>query len=354
MRYDDVCARVAVNGEPGFAWLDNMRRWGRMADPPTDADARVKGGNPCLEQSLEPYELCCLVEVFPHHHASREEFLATLTSAFTYAKLVTLGHTHWEESNAVMARNRRVGTSLSGLAQFVASRGLHELRAWCDAGYAHLARVDAQLSEQLGVRMSVKRTSVKPSGTVSLLAGATPGLHAPESRFYLRRVRLGAAHELVAPLAAAGYAVEPAAEDPHHKVVVAFPVDAGAGVRPLDSRSMWEQLEMAAFMQAHWADNQVSATVVFDPTTEAHLLPRALDAYQHRLKGVSFLPRAPTGVYAQLPYEAISEQQYAAAVAALRPVALQQQGRRRGGAAAAAAAGDPSAPRFCSSDACET
>jgi ribonucleoside-triphosphate reductase (thioredoxin) len=44
MRYDKVASRVVRNGEPGFAWLENMRSYGRMADPRTDKDARVKGG----------------------------------------------------------------------------------------------------------------------------------------------------------------------------------------------------------------------------------------------------------------------------------------------------------------------
>ena len=50
MRYDNIVDRIVVNGEPGFAWLDNMRRYSRMGDPPDDKDARVEGGNPCLEQ----------------------------------------------------------------------------------------------------------------------------------------------------------------------------------------------------------------------------------------------------------------------------------------------------------------
>ena len=59
------------------------------------------------------------------------------------------------------------------------------------------------------------------------MQGATPGMHFPESRFYLRRVRLGSEHELINPLREAGYHVEPAVEDPTRKVVVTFPIDAG-------------------------------------------------------------------------------------------------------------------------------
>ena len=73
MDYDDVARRVCSNGEPGFVWLDNMRYYGRMNGTEDRRDHRVMGGNPCLEQSLESFELCCLVETFPHHHESRSE-----------------------------------------------------------------------------------------------------------------------------------------------------------------------------------------------------------------------------------------------------------------------------------------
>jgi hypothetical protein len=180
--YTRLCDRIAANGEPGLAWLDNMRAYGRMGDPPTYRDIlamvclvvslfsppiacwtccgrhyvqalllpppvamqRVacdrapfithcsllpsfppvfaalslvplsleplslvhQGGNPCLEQTLESYELCCLVETFPAVHDSLTDYLDTLKCALLYAKTVTLGQTHWPRSNAVMLRNR--------------------------------------------------------------------------------------------------------------------------------------------------------------------------------------------------------------------------------------------------------
>lgn len=60
-----------------------------------------------------------------------------------------------------------------------------------------------------GVPRSIKVSTVKPSGTVSLLAGATPGIHFPESRYCIRRVRLSAASPLVPQLRARGYRIEP-------------------------------------------------------------------------------------------------------------------------------------------------
>jgi len=155
-------------------------------------------------------------------------------------------------------------------------------------------------------------------------------------------VRLSRHSELLEPLAKAGYDVEDCIDDPK-SVVVAFPVDAGEGVRTAGERSLWEQLALAAFLQRHWADNQVSCTVTFDPESEAHQLPHALNYFQYQLKGVSFLPRLELGAYAQMPYEEISEAEYVKRVAGLG--ALDFRGLR---------GSDVGVPdKFCDSERCE-
>ncbi|CAM9501257.1 unnamed protein product, partial [Choristocarpus tenellus] len=189
---------------------------------------------------------------------------------------------------------------MSGLAQFVAARGLGTLQEWCEEGYQRVMQTDKKISEQLGIPTSIKTTSIKPSGTVSLLAGATPGMHYPESRFYLRRVRLSADSDLIPTLQEAGYSIEASTTDPEGTVVVKIPVDVGEGVRTVEEVSMWEQLSFAAFLQRFWADNQVSCTVTFDPDKEGPHLTHALDYFQYQLKGVSFLPRINYGAFPQV------------------------------------------------------
>ena len=310
MDYTDVCKRIVDNGEPGFAWLENMRTFSRMQNGGDNKDHRVAGGNPCLEQSLESYELCCLVETFPHNHEDLEDYKRTLKYAYLYAKTVTLGKTHWPETNRVMLRNRRIGCSVSGVAQFITNNGLDTLRNWLEDGYDVIQEWDKQYSDWFAVPKSIKTTSVKPSGTVSLLVGATPGMHYPESRFYIRRMRLSNQSELIEPLKKAGYNVEPAFGSEDTTTVVEVPVDMGEGIRTADELSIWEQFSLAAFLQRHWADNQVSCTATFNPETEADELPHVLNYFQYRLKGISLLPRHPSGAYKQMPYEAIDEKTY--------------------------------------------
>tara|TARA_Y100000114_G_scaffold131383_1_gene129560 strand:- start:265 stop:2280 length:2016 start_codon:yes stop_codon:yes gene_type:complete len=310
MDYTEAAKRIVDNGEPGFAWLHNMQKYSRMKNGGDWKDHRVAGGNPCLEQSLESYELCCLVETFPNNHDSLEDYQRTLKYAYLYAKTVTLGRTHWAETNRVMLRNRRIGCSVSGVAQFITNRGLDEFRNWLEKGYDTIQEWDAQYSDWFAVPNSIKTTSVKPSGTVSLLAGATPGLHYPESRFYIRRIRLSKHSELLEPLKKAKYKIEPAFGSEDTTMVVEVPVDVGEGIRTAAELSIWEQFSLAAFLQRHWADNQVSCTVTFDPEKEGDQIPNVLNYYQYHLKGISLLPRHDYGAYPQMPYEAIDEKEY--------------------------------------------
>ncbi len=320
MDYTDAAQRTNLNGEPGYVWLENIQGYSRMNNGKDNKDHRASGCNPCVEQSLCDRELCCLVETFPARHESLNDYLRTLKFAYLYAKTVTLGKTHWPETNRVLLRNRRIGCSMSGIAQFITNKGLHQLKEWCEQGYEILQTWDQVYSDWLAIPRSIKTTSVKPSGSVSLLAGSTPGIHYPESRFYIRRMRLSKFSDLVQPLKDANYVVEPASEDPENTVVVEIPVDVGEGIRTVKELSMWEQAALAAFMQKYWADNQVSCTITFDPNTEGNQISHLLDFYQYQLKGISFLPRKEKGAYAQMPYEAIDEEKYNSLLKSIKPL----------------------------------
>jgi ribonucleoside-triphosphate reductase (thioredoxin) len=320
MDYTDSSERTKINGEPGYSWLDNMRGYSRMNNGPDDKDHRVMGGNPCNEQSLESFEVCNLVETFPYNHDSLDDYLTTLKYAYLYAKTVTLGQTHWAETNRVMLRNRRIGCSMSGIVQFISSKGIHELKRWCEEGYKKLEYYDEVYSDWLAIPKSIKKTSVKPSGTVSLLAGATPGMHYPESVFYIRRVRLSNHSDLITPLKEAGYKIEPCYGSESTTSVVEVPVKMGDNIRSVNQVSIWEQTSLAAFMQKYWADNQVSCTVSFN-RNEADQIKHVLNFFQYQLKGISFLPILEgTTSYRQMPYEAITESKYKELLSGIRPI----------------------------------
>ena len=305
------------NGEPGYIWLDNARTRGRFADPPRDDDKNVMGFNPCVEQQLEDAELCCLVETFPAKHETYEDYLATLKIAYLYGKTVTLANTHWPETNAKMLKNRRIGLSQSGVVQAFNKFGRRQVMEWCDNAYEHVKELDAEYSDWLCIPKSVRMTSIKPSGTVSLLNGSTPGIHYPEDEYYIRRIRFAADSDMLPALAAAGYKIEPDHYSPN-TMCVEFPVHEEHFIKGKREITMWEQLEIAAQYQHYWADNSVSITVTFKPE-EAADIKTALEMYETRLKAVSFLRYEETG-YVQAPYEPITREQYEEMSKGITPV----------------------------------
>jgi len=306
--YDKYVPLIVENGEPGLIYMDVTRDYGRLVDGANGKDHRIMGFNPCAEQPLESYEMCTLVEAFPTKHEDKADFLRTLKFAYMYGKAVTLIPTHWPETNAVMQRNRRIGLSVSGLAEFVETNNWTELRTWLNNGYSEVQSWDKVYSDWLGIRESIKTTTVKPSGSISLLVGTTPGAHWPTNDTYIRRMRLGVNDPLTKAMFDAGYKIEPAYGNEETTVVVEIPVH-GKGVRTEKEVSIFEKMQLAVLAQRYWSDNGVSLTVTFDPVTEGQRIGDVLRMYEGQLKAVSFLP-IRDNAYAQMPYEAISEEIY--------------------------------------------
>jgi ribonucleoside-triphosphate reductase (thioredoxin) len=316
--YGYLAERVKVNGEPGLYWLDVAQKYGRLADPEDNREYRTKGINPCGEIPLESFEKCNLVETFPTRATDFQDYMRTLKFAFLFSKSVALLPVMWPQANEVMARNRRIGVSMSGVAQFAESEGWHELRRWQDAGYKEIRRWDGVYSEWLGVRESIRVTTVKPSGTVSLLAGVTPGVHWPRERgYYVRTVRGLKGSPFVKVMADAGYPVEPAIGDPDLTVVITMPVE-GPDVRPEREVSVWEKASLAASAQQWWADNSVSCTITFR-ADEADQIPAVLRVFDGKLKSISFLPDAED-TYQQAPYQRVSKERWDALRAGVKPL----------------------------------
>lgn len=335
---------IARNGEPGVIWLDMSKKYGRLIDPPNNKDHRVAGYNPCAEQSLESYEMCTLVETYLNRHDSLEDYKRTLKFAYLYAKTVTLLPTHWEETNAIMQRNRRIGTSMSGVANFADKVGLPVLRDWMDEGYKTVSRYDTVYSEWLGIRESIKTTTVKPSGTVSILAGESPGVHwTPGGKFFNRAIRFANSDPMLPLFKMANYKVEPASESPKTTSVVFFPIESDAK-RSDKEVSIYEKMSLAAYAQRYWSDNSVSVTISFNSETETSAVGTVLHMYDGQLKTVSFLPQG-NFTYPQMPYTQITEEEYKKAISKLFPIDFS--------GVYAGLAADAVGESYCVTDACE-
>lgn len=342
--YEQVAKAVIVNGEPGIVDLELSRHYGRLADGyDPDADPYAEGTNPCGEITLENGEPCNLFEVFPAIAQEQGWDLdQVLGLAVRYAKRVTFGSYDWEVTRKVVARNRRIGVSLSGIQDwFLARFNRRAVTGWkeetakdgavrrqpiydqeiaraLDGLYQAVVEADREYSMELDCRPSLKHTTVKPSGTVAKLAGVSEGMHFQWAGHYIQRIRFQDDDPLLEALKACGYHVEPDVYTAH-TMVVEFPVEATGWDSPrfasAGTVSAEEQLATQAFLQAYWSDNAVSCTVTFQKTEEEQL-PAILAAYAGRIKSTSLLGYVDGG-YKQMPKETISINRYREMRAAL-------------------------------------
>ena len=308
----EMARRIIDNGEPGMINLYNIQKFGRYGKEMEDKANLV---NPCGEIPLESFELCNLAEVFPPRCKNGERYFQALKFATFYASTVSLLPTHRSETNAVIAKNRRIGVSISGVAQWASGEvdsewgGMNytKMTKFLREGYKVVRAENKKLAQLAGVPESIRVTTVKPSGSISLLAGVTAGVHYPVSRYAIRRMRIGADSPLVKVLQDAGVPNE-ADSYSDNTLVFSFAIDHG-NVRPCEEVSPWEQFSLVATMQRCYADNCVSATIYFDKEKDSADVEKMLAMYIPILKSVSMLPHAGHG-YKQAPYEPITQEQF--------------------------------------------
>ena len=333
----EIAERIRNNGEPGIMNLINVQKYSRYGREDPD---KAWLANPCSEIPLESFELCNLAEVFSARCDGEDEFYEALEFATFYASTVSLLPTHRSETNAIVVRNRRIGISLSGVADILDALGATELTRRLRKGYKLVKTKNAELAAEAGIPASVRVTTVKPSGTISQLVGVSSGMHFPTFQYAIRRMRVGNDSPICKVLTESGVPNEPDTYS-ENTTVFEFPIDQGK-TRKATAVSAWEQFSFLAMLQREWSDNMVSCTVYFDPKTEGPQIEHMLAQYAPIIKSVSMLPHSDAGAYKQMPYEGITKEEYEKRLAHMPTI----DWNRFGGS-------DGMESRFCSNDACE-
>ncbi len=319
-----------AKGEPyGFFNLPLSQKYGRLKDGPmkdsnlypTDED-NVVGTNPCGEISLASYECCNLSELYLNNITSKEEltFCAKLLYK-TQKAIAALPFIH-EETNKIVHKNMRLGLGVTGICQSL------DKIDWLDSCYKELRKFDKEWSKERGWNRSIKLTTVKPSGTLSLLAGATPGVHPAYSKYYTRRIRMASNDPLVAYCRDLGYYIEYVVNfdgsENHDTVVVEFPCETPDGALYADDMGVIKQLDMVKKLQEIWSDNAVSVTAYYSEDELGTLKQWLSDNYENGIKSVSFLLRQKHG-FKQAPYEEITKEQYEIKKSKVKPITILNQ-----------------------------
>ena len=314
-----------ANGEPyGFFNLPLSQKFGRIKDGPisdnsmypTDTD-NCEMTNPCAEISLSNYECCNLSELYLNNITSKEELIDCAQLLYkTQKAIASLPFIH-EETNRIVHKNMRLGLGVTGVCQ-----SLDKLD-WLDDCYIALRKFDKEWSAKRGWSESIKLTTVKPSGTLSLLGGATPGVHPAFSEYYMRTVRMSSSDALVQICKDMGYHVEFLINfdgtENRDTVVVYFPCKTPEGSILTKDMDVIKQLDMVKKLQTIWSDNAVSVTAYYKPEELDALKTWLKDNYEHNVKSVSFLLFKDHG-FKQAPYQEIDRSAYLAASAKVKPL----------------------------------
>jgi ribonucleoside-triphosphate reductase len=239
---------------------------------------------------------------------SLEQFKDVSRLLYMCQKAITGMNYPYDKTNKIVQKNRRLGQSITGVLQ-----ANEEQLSWLAPVYSYLDDLDKEYSKEQGISESVRLTTVQPSGTLSLLPGVTPGVHPAFARYYIRRVRFGAADPLVDACRRRGYKVVwdvglDGRED-HTRYVVEFPCKSPDNAVLAKDMTAVEQLNWVKKMQTEWADNAVSVTVYYRKEELSLIKEWLSENYTDSVKSVSFLLHSDHN-FPLPPYEEIDEDTY--------------------------------------------
>jgi ribonucleoside-triphosphate reductase len=285
-------------GEPGFLFSND----------------KDYGTNPCAEIALRPYQFCNLCELNATNIESQEDFnarakaaafLGTLQASYTdfhYLRDI------WKKTTE---RDALLGVGITGIA----SGKLDNLDL---AEAAKIAKDENErVAKLLGIKKAARVTTVKPSGTSSLVLGCSSGIHAWHDNYYIRRIRVGKNEAIYTYLSI--YHPELIEDDlfkPKEQAVISVPQAAPSGAKTRDE-STFDLLERTKRFNLDWVraghrsganPNNVSCTINVKQGEWAEVgkwVWENRDTYN----AMSFLPE-DLGSYKQAPYDSCTKEQF--------------------------------------------
>lgn len=332
-------------GEPGFVNLRAaaMRRFKAIGiDNPTEEEIQEMmdriGLNPCAEVILQSKGVCNLTtvnvdafvkSVMGTYMLDLEGLLEAQRMSTRIGLRMTLIDLELPEWDRVQKQDRLLGTSLTGWKD-----AMEKLRWGPDMERSLLRRLQwiahqeaSRFAKELRVNAPLLVTTVKPEGTLSLVANAvSPGLHLSHSPYYIRRIRINAHDPLAKAVVALGWKVHPEVGTPGETfeermanartLVIDFPVASGATCTKEDVTVEEQFLTYFRFQKAY-TDHNSSNTITIRPGEWEEAEDIVFENWDNFV-GVSFLSH-DGGTYELAPYEAISKKEYKRLVSEFAP-----------------------------------
>ena len=298
------------SGEPGFLFTND----------------KEAGTNPCAEINLKANQFCNLCEINASDIETQEEYNARAKAA-SFIGTLQASYTDFHYLRDVWRKTTEkealLGIGMTGIAS----------GAVLNLDMKQAAKVaveeNARVASILGINKAARVTTVKPSGTTSLVLGTSSGIHAWHDDFYLRRIRLGKNEALYTYLNL--YHPEMLEDDffkPTLQSIVSVPQRAPEGSITRKESAM-DLLERIKTINKNWIKpghrkgsnmHNVSATVTIKQD-EWPAVGEWLYENKDYFTALSFLPE-DLGTYKQAPFETITKEEFEAAITSLNSVDL--------------------------------
>ena len=290
--------RASGAGEPGFYWTNNFD-WGT---------------NPCCEIALRPYQFCNLTEINTTDIQSQDDFNQRARDA-SFLGTLQAGYTSFHYLRPIWQQTTEedalVGVGMTGIA----SGSIFPLNEQEAANVA--SDTNLIIAASIGINPAARVTTVKPSGTSSLVVGSSSGIHGWHAPFYLRRLRFGKDETIYKYLSKS---IPELVEDeffrPDTQAVVGIPQKAPDGA-VFRSETALDLLNRTKRYNLKWVrvghrrgdnTNNVSVTISIREN-EWDEVGEWMWENKDTYNGISVLPY-DGGTYKQTPFEDITEDEY--------------------------------------------
>lgn len=285
-------------GEPGFLFSND----------------KDYGTNPCAEIALRPYQFCNLCEINATDVESQEDFNARAKAA-AFIGTLQASYTDFHYLRDIWKKTTEKDALLGVGITGIASGKLDSINL--KQGAKAAKEENERVAKLIGINKAARVTTVKPSGTSSLVLGCSSGIHAWHDNYYIRRIRVGKNEAIYTYLSIYHpNIIEDDFFNPTHQAVIAVPQKApdGAVTR---AESTFNLLERVRRFNMEWVRaghrsgqnyNNVSCTITIKPGEWKSV---GSWMWQHRndYTAMSCLPEN-LGTYRQAPYESVTEEEY--------------------------------------------
>jgi ribonucleoside-diphosphate reductase alpha chain len=308
----DLWKRIELSGagEPGI-YLSNDKDWGT---------------NPCCEIGLRPYQFCNLCEVNASDIISQEDFEERVKAA-TFIGTLQAGYTDFHYLRDVWRRTTEkdalIGVGMTGIGSGVVLG--YDMKKASEA----VKKENERVANLIGINKAARTSTVKPSGTSSLVLGTSSGIHAWHNDYYIRRIRVGKNEAIYTYLSI--YHPELIEDEyfrPHDTAVISIPQKAPEGAI-LRTESVFQLLERVKKVSTEWVKHghrtgsnthNVSATISVKEN-EWDLVGEWMWENKEAYNGLSVLPY-DGGTYIQAPFEDCTKEKYDSLMKSLKDVNL--------------------------------